>query len=565
MSNEEVKINQENEETKEPETNNQISVEQPEQPAEPTQIAEVSESTEKADDSPESKPEPEKVETNEKTEQSADAAPESPIAETQPEAEPIAETPAEPAKEEVKTEATATAETSVTETASTEIAAPAPADEKSAEEKAKAEEERKAKAIEKAKAEEEKKAKAEERQKHFAEIFDSLKKVKEEDGTIKVTVRSRIRGGLRVVYDDMPLFLPASHFSLKRNPTEDEMKDSEGKEIEVHIHELQEEESGRKTVIVSRKRMLDKQFWNTINVGDIVEGKISSIASFGVFVDMGGVEGLIHISRLSQVHVRDPKDLFKKGDTIKCVIVSADREKNRIALSRKELEESPWKGIDAEFPEGSTHKGIVRRITDFGAYVEMKPGIDGLLRTAELSWTKRIKDPADVLKVDEEIDVYVMAVNEEKQTMTLSFKKTTENPWEELKEKYPINSEFKGTVMQVMPQGALVTIEGDIDGFMPRSKIRPMMQGKKIPLSVGDELEVVIADLIPADESLILAPKVDEEALAAANAQNNERRQDRRPRRDSRPANMPTPDDNSFTLLDLLSEEAKDNLLDQMK
>ena len=387
-------------------------------------------------------------------------------------------------------------------------------------------------------------------------LFTELKEKNAKNEAFEVSVKSRIRGGLRVMYNDMPLFLPASHFSLKRSPAEKELTDAIGKDLNVLIHEMQELDGGRKAIIVSRKQILMNEFWSAINVGDKVKGKVSSIASFGVFLDLGGVEGLIHISRLSQVHVDDPNTMFKKGDEIDAVVVELDRDKNRIALSRKELEESPWKGVEAEFPVGTQHKGIVRRLTDFGAYIELKPGVDGLLRTAEMSWTKRIKKPSDLFKPGQEVNIEVVAVSEDKNTVTLSYKKTQPNPWPEIAEKYPVNTETKGKVSQVMPQGIIVTIDNELDGFMPKSKMRNLMAGKKIPFQAGEDIEIVIADIVPDEESLILAPNIDEEtannmAQQAARPRGNSNKQGSAKEKISSP---------SINLSDLLSEEDRKTL-----
>ncbi|MDP2366487.1 MAG: S1 RNA-binding domain-containing protein, partial [Ignavibacteria bacterium] len=301
----------------------------------------------------------------------------------------------------------------------------------------------------------------------FEAVYLELLQIKENNETIEVEIKGRIRGGLRAIYKEMPLFLPASHFSLKRTPTEQELTDAAGKTMVVQVHELQEYDEGRKAVIVSRKHLLPEEFWTKLSVGDIIEGIVSSIATFGVFVDLGGVEGLIHISRLSQVHVDDPNKFMKKGDSVKAVVVELDRTKNRIALSRKELEESPWKDVENLFLVGTQYTGIVRRLTDFGAYIELKPGVDGLLRTPEISWTKRIKKPSDVLKAGSKIPVEILSVSEEKQTVSLSYKKTQPNPWHQLVDKYPVGTEYQGVVSQVMPQGCIIAINDEVDGFMP--------------------------------------------------------------------------------------------------
>ncbi len=283
--------------------------------------------------------------------------------------------------------------------------------------------------------EEEKEAKAKElaeKKARMETIFAELKEIKANEGILEVEVISRIKGGLRVIFKNLQLFLPASHFTIKRTPTEEELQEAIGAKFNVNIHEIQEMDDGRKAVIVTRKNLLVSEFWNNIEIGKIVNGRITSVASFGVFIDLGGIEGLIHISRLSQTHVDDPTKLYKKGDMLEAKIIEINKEANRIGLSRKELEPSPWDGIDAVFAPNTIHKGIVRRITDFGVYIELRPGIDGLLRTPEISWTKRIKHPSSVFAIGQEIDVEVMSINTEKQTVALSYKKTQPNPWAEL-------------------------------------------------------------------------------------------------------------------------------------
>ncbi|MFA6571578.1 MAG: S1 RNA-binding domain-containing protein [Bacteroidota bacterium] len=394
------------------------------------------------------------------------------------------------------------------------------------------------------------------RQEQMDRVYTEIQKIKEEGKTIEVDVTSRIRGGLRVSYKDVPMFLPASHFLLKRTPTEQEMQEAVNKKYEVLIHEIQEYDEGKKAVIVSRKKMLLDDFWNKISIGDIVEGKVSSVASFGVFVDIGGVEGLIHISRLSKIHIDDPSRICKKGDVIQSVIIEIDKEKNRIALSRRELEESPWKEAEQLFPAGTRQKGIVRRITDFGAYIELKPGVDGLLRTSELSWTKRIKQPADLLTVGQEVEIEVVSISEEKQTVSLSYKKTLPNPWPSMVDKYPVGTEFKGTVVQVMPQGAIISISEEVDGFMPRSKMRDILHGKKIPFQSGDTMDVIIADLNVEEESLILSPKMTEEHKNAPEESRHER--SNQGKRESEKPKSPA--SSAFSLGDLLSDNQKDQL-----
>lgn len=422
---------------------------------------------------------------------------------------------------------------------------------------------------EKAKRQAESKRLAEEKQKQFDASFAKLKSARENGSSIEVFVKDRIKGGLRVMFDDVPIFLPASHFGLRRNPSEEELAEAIGKNLKVYIHELTEDEDNRKTVIVSRKKAITDELWATIKVGDIVEGTVSSVATFGIFLDLGGLEGLIHISRLSQVHVSDTKTIAKRGDLMKAVIVEIDMEKNRIALSRKDLEESPWKGIEERYPIGTKVKGTVRRFTDFGAYIEIEKGVDSLLRIGELSWTKRIKHPSEVISLGQEIEVEVLTISEEKNTMHISYKKALPNPWDSIKARFEIGKTYNSIVKQVMTQGCVVTIENEVDGFMPRSKMRQLGRGKKIPYTLGEAVEIVITDVVPEQESIIIEPRLDEADILAA--EQEDRARDERPQQNNKKFDNKKPEQNievpsgSFSMQDLLSDLMKEKMLDKVK
>lgn len=398
-------------------------------------------------------------------------------------------------------------------------------------------------------------------------IFAELKEVKENDSNIEVEVTSRIRGGLRVMYDIMPMFLPTSHFGKDRNPSEDDINSAVGTKINVKIHELDEDATGRKTVIVSRRALLDEEVWSNIEVGQIIEGTVTSIAPFGVFLDLGGVEGLIHISRLTVGHIDDPKKFTQRGEKLKAKIIAVDKAKNRISLSHQEFAASPWVGLSETFPDGSVAKGKVKRLTDFGAYVELKEGVDGLLRTNEISWTKRIARPGDVLQKGSVIDVFVVNLNEEKQTATLSLKRLSENPWIAMKNNYPEGTELKGKVTQIMPQGCIVNVKGDfeIDGFMPKSKARPILKDNKLPFNVGDEIDVAVVDIIIDDESLILSPVMEDSLVEEFENQQKSFKQSKssQPKRQA-PVKKVEPkvdsSSSSFSFGDLLSDKALDKL-----
>ncbi len=392
------------------------------------------------------------------------------------------------------------------------------------------------------------------------QAFAEVKQAFNDNLPIEVNVYSRVRGGLRVFYKEAPLFLPASHFHLKKSPTDEELLEVVGKNIKVKIHEIQEYDEGSMAVIVSRKKFLEDELWDNLKVGQVVEGKVSSIAPFGVFIDIGGVEGLIHISRLAPYRIDNLKEYFKIGDTLKAVIIEVDKENKRVALSRKELiDTKQWPATPEKYGIGTRHTGIVRRLTEFGAFVELEPMVEGLLRTPEISWTRRLRRPSDMLKIGDKIDVIVIDFNAEKKTISLSMKKTQENPWPKLHEKYPINSTYEGKVLQVVPQGCVVSISPELDGFLPRSKMKRILRGNKIPLKQGDKLKVYIVDIVPEEESLILGLVEDEE-------EENKQQQQQNLKRNPNPKNYETkPLSTGISIMDMLTDEERENLMKSLK
>lgn len=401
------------------------------------------------------------------------------------------------------------------------------------------------------------------------EVLAKLKEIRNSGATVVAKVEDRVKGGLKLSYEGIPLFLPTSHFSLKSNPTEDELIQSVGDLLEVEILEINEDvPSHKRNIIVSRKRLLENNFWNEIKEGQVIEGPVTSVTTFGIFIDIGGFEGLVHISRLSRKRVDSTKSFAKVGDKFKAVVIEVDKEKKRIGLSISDLEPSLWDGIAEKYPVNSVQKAVVKRLVDFGAFVELPDGIEGLIRNIDLSWTKRINNPKDILSIGQTIDVQVMSVNADKEMLSLSYKHTQPNPWIELEQKIKVGDEKIGIVKQVKPEGAVVTIEQEFDGFIPKSRMRNLLQGKKAPFKKGDSIEVVVADFIPAQQSLILEPKGEAEARETQHEQrqsrnnnhNRQQRNDDRPHQ-NQPIEMTSNEVGSFSFSDLLGDDALSKLL----
>lgn len=377
-------------------------------------------------------------------------------------------------------------------------------------------------------------------QKALDEVFAELTEIKNADGTIEVEIADRIKGGLRAIYKNVRLFMPASHFSTKRVATEQDLLDAVGKKYTVNIQELQQDDQGRKTIVVSRKKLAKEEFFSELKEGAIVDGRVSFVASFGVFVDLNGVEGLIHISRLSHNHIEDATKIYKKGDPIQAKVIAIDVAKEKITLSRKELEPSPWVNVENEFPEGSRHKGVVKRFADFGTYVMVKPGVEGLLRNYDLSWGRRINHPSEVLTVGQTIDVQILSVSEEKKRVALGHKQTMSNPWDTISDTLPVGTMVQTVVREVSPQGVVVRVNDEFDGFVPRGRVR----NNDASMVVGNTVELMVLDAVPATASLILAPKYEDDGGGYTNERRNDRpanennyRNEDRPRNSDRPRN----------------------------
>ncbi len=386
------------------------------------------------------------------------------------------------------------------------------------------------------------------------ELLTRLQGIMERGETITVHVAQRIRGGLRVTYEGIKMFLPSSQFFLKKSPTNEELQAVVGSDIPVHIAEIVKDEAGRISFIVTRRPLLRQQFYSSIAVGDIVEGTVTSVQSFGLFVDIGGFDGLVHISRVSHQPPSDLSSAFKRGDRVRAQIVEIDPEHDKISLSMKALEPSPWQTVAERYRIGEHYRGVVRRLVPFGAFVELEHGIEGLLRLGELSWTRRISDPREVLQEGQEVEVIVIEVKPEREQIDLSLRRTSDNPWPGFVSKYPRGFHTTGVVRKVSGPGVLLTIGGEVDAFMPRSHMRSVLKGKRIPYSPGDIVAVTVVEVDPDNESFIVEPRVEPEDELFG------------PPREGSAATPPKPREhrtgnpNRITLGELLSDEERQRL-----
>ncbi len=307
-------------------------------------------------------------------------------------------------------------------------------------------------------------------------LFDTLKDAYENDQTVEGTIVSRIKGGY-VVDIGLNAFLPASQLDDKpvKDPEEWINKPFEFKIVQFSKQERNVVLSRRVLIEEERKRLSEKTL-STIKEGDIVEGTVKNITDYGLFVDIGGINGLVHISNISWGPVRHPSELYGVGDTVQVKILDIDTENKKISLGIKQLTADPWEHIAEKYPVGATVSGKVISLKNYGAFVSLEEGIVGLIGLSDLSWTQKIRHPNQILKIGDEIECRVLSIDTHKRQMSLGLKQLEANPWDTLHEHYPEGTVIEGVVKQVTEFGLFIGITEEIDGL---AHVSDLPQGQK--------------------------------------------------------------------------------------
>jgi len=340
-------------------------------------------------------------------------------------------------------------------------------------------------------------------------IWDEIKNVCENNISIKGTVVEKVKGGLSVDIGIIA-FLPGSQVDTR--PIKD-LDKFVGKTLDFKVLKYDRKRSNvvlsRRPIIASERETEKKDILSSIQEGNIVEGVIKNITDYGIFIDLGGIDGLLHVTDISWGRIAKPAENFHKGEKITVRVLSFDREKERVSLGLKQLTNNPWEQIIEKYPVGSIVEGKVVNLTDYGVFVELEPGVEGLVHISEMYWTREIKHPSKVLNIGETIKVVVLEVNPESKRISLSWKQTAPNPWEKLKEKYPVGTTVKGVVRNITNFGVFVGIEEGIDGLVHVSDIswkhrvtHPSEYFKK-----GQEVEAVVLNVDVDNEKFSLGIK----------------------------------------------------------
>ncbi|CAI8937920.1 30S ribosomal protein S1 [Chryseobacterium sp. IT-36CA2] len=328
--------------------------------------------------------------------------------------------------------------------------------------------------------------------------WDKVNELHETGEIVNGFVKSRTKGGMIVDVHGIEAFLPGSQIDVKPIKDYDQFV---GKTMEFKVVKINPE---FKNVVVSHKALIEadiegqkKEIIAQLEKGQVLEGTVKNITSYGVFIDLGGVDGLIHITDLSWSRVNHPSEILEDGQTVKVVILDFDDEKTRIQLGMKQLEAHPWDALSADMKVGDKVKGKVVVLADYGAFVEIAPGVEGLIHVSEMSWSTHLRSAGDFVKVGDEVEAEVLTLDREERKISLGIKQLSKDPWENIEAKYPVGSQHVGTVRNFTNFGVFVELEEGIDGLI---YISDLSWTKKIKhpsefCAVGDKLNVVVLEL----------------------------------------------------------------------
>jgi small subunit ribosomal protein S1 len=343
----------------------------------------------------------------------------------------------------------------------------------------------------------------------YKQNWDKIVKVYQDGGLVRGKVKAVVKGGLTVNVG-VEAFLPGSQVDII--PPKD-LSEYVGNIYEFKIVKVNDE---RKNIVLSRREVIEAErseqrqaFLQTVKIGDKVVGAIKNITDFGAFVDLAGMDGLLHITDMSWGRINHPSELLHIGQSVDVVILDVDREKERVSLGLKQMSDNPWEDIERKYPIGQQVKGQVTKLLPYGAFIEIERGVEGLVHVSELSWVKRITRPSDVLEIGQEITAVVLGISIEEQKISLGVRQLEGNPWDEIELRYPVGATITGPVRNLTAYGAFVELEEGIDGMI---HVSDMSWTRKINhpsefLKKNDEIEAIVLAIDKANQRVSLGIK----------------------------------------------------------
>ncbi len=343
----------------------------------------------------------------------------------------------------------------------------------------------------------------------FKKNWERILTICNEGGVINGKVKAVVKGGL-LVNIGVEAFLPASQIDIT---TPKNLQQYVGNNYDFKVVKINQE---RQNIVLSRRELIEQErterrqkLLSEMTPGDIRKGTVKNITDFGAFIDLNGIDGLLHITDMSWGRIGHPSELLKVGQDIDVVVLDINREKERVSLGLKQKMANPWDNIEAKFPIGAKVKGKVVNLVPYGAFVELEPGVEGLVHVTELSWTKRIAKPADVLKQDQEIEAVVLGINREEQKISLGVRQLETNPWDKAQEKYPPGTRVKGKIRNLTSYGAFIELEEGLDGMIHVSDIswtRKINHPSEV-FKKGDEVEAVVLEVDKTNQRIAVGVK----------------------------------------------------------
>ena len=351
------------------------------------------------------------------------------------------------------------------------------------------------------------------------EAWDRLEKAYADEARVEGAIFGRVKGGFTVDLGGAVAFLPGSQVDVR--PVRD-AGPLMGLKQPFQILKM---DRRRGNIVVSRRAILEEsraeqraEVISKLTEGDVVDGVVKNITEYGAFVDLGGVDGLLHVTDMAWRRVNHPSEILSIGETVKVQVIKINKETHRISLGIKQLQEDPWDTVEAKFPLGSVHTGRVTNITDYGAFVELEPGVEGLVHVSEMSWTKKNVHPGKIVSTSQEVEVMVLEIDTAKRRVSLGLKQTMRNPWEVFAETHPVGTPVEGEVKNITEFGLFIGLESDIDGMVHLSDISWDRRGEEAiqDFRKGDVVKAVVTEVDVEKERISLSIKALDDTFTEA-------------------------------------------------
>ena len=354
------------------------------------------------------------------------------------------------------------------------------------------------------------------------EAWDRLEKAADKDERVKGAIFGRVKGGFTVDLGGAVAFLPGSQVDVRP------VRDASALMHVEQPFQILKMDRRRGNIVVSRRAILEEsraeqraEIVSKLQEGDTVDGVVKNITEYGAFVDLGGVDGLLHVTDMAWRRVNHPSEILSIGETVKVQVVKINKDTQRISLGMKQLQADPWDAVEANYPLESVHTGRVTNITDYGAFVELEPGVEGLVHVSEMSWTKKNVHPGKIVSTSQEVEVMVLEIDSAKRRVSLGLKQTQGNPWENFAATHPEGTEVEGEVKNITEFGLFIGLDGDIDGMVHLSDLDWNRSGEDAiqDYRKGDMVKAVVTDVDTEKERISLSIKaLDGDPFAEATA-----------------------------------------------